>query len=164
MEGIDSLFVTNIEISDENLPENFLATVGAVYDDGLSLILEGQAEATTKHYRCNTSVKFAAGDRVKVARISGSYVVEYVVGPPGSGGGGGTSGYQDRIIKNGYGVKMSGSRFFVGIHGDEYIGAVNNWFDGGCFGKVYVVNNANTYATLACNSSGKLLVNGTVIG
>ena len=39
MEGIDSLFVTNIEIPDENLPENFLATVGAVYDDGLSLIL-----------------------------------------------------------------------------------------------------------------------------
>ena len=85
MEGINSLFVTNIEIQDKNLQENFLATVGAVYDDGLSLILEGQTEATTKHYRCNTSVKFAAGDRVKVARISGSYVVEYVVGQPRSG-------------------------------------------------------------------------------
>ena len=85
MEGIDSLFVTNIEIQDKNLQENFLATVGAVYDDGLSIILEGQTEATTKHYRCNTSVKFAAGDRVKVVRISGSYVVEYVVGPPRSG-------------------------------------------------------------------------------
>lgn len=97
MEGINSLFVTNIEIPDENLPENFLATVGAVYDDGLSLILEGQTEDTAKHYRCNTSVKFAAGDRVKVARISGSYVVEYVVGPPSSGGT--TSAVQDRIKK-----------------------------------------------------------------
>lgn len=99
MEGIDSLFVTNIEMPDENLPEAFLATVGAVYDDGLSLILEGQTEATTKHYKCNTSATFAAGDRVKVARISGSYIVEYVVGPPGSGGSGGESAPPDRIKK-----------------------------------------------------------------
>ena len=48
MEGINSLFVSSISMPDENLPENFLATVGAVYDDGLSLILEGQTEATTK--------------------------------------------------------------------------------------------------------------------
>ena len=89
MEGINSLFVSSISMPDENLPENFLATVGAVYDDGLSLILEGQTKATTKHYKCNTSATFAAGDRVKVARISGSYIVEYVVGPPGSGGSGG---------------------------------------------------------------------------
>ena len=61
MEGINSLFVTNIEMPDENLPEAFLATVGAVYEDGLSLILEGQTEATTKHYKCNTSATFAAG-------------------------------------------------------------------------------------------------------
>ena len=61
MEGINSLFVSSISMPDENLPENFLATVGAVYDDGLSLILEGQTEATTKHYKCNTSATFAAG-------------------------------------------------------------------------------------------------------
>lgn len=85
MEGINSLFVSSISMPDENLPENFLATVGAVYDDGLSIILDGQTEATTKHYKCNTSATFAAGDRVKVARISGSYIVEYVVGPPRSG-------------------------------------------------------------------------------
>lgn len=161
MEGIDSLFVTNIEIPDEKLPENFLATVGAVYDDGLSLILEGQTEATTKHYKCNTSATFAAGDRVKVARISGSYIVEYVVGQPSSGG---STDYQDRIVKNGYGVKMNGGKFLLGIHGDEFIGATNNWFDGGCFGALYVVYNQNRYATLTCNSSGKLVVNGTVIG
>lgn len=161
MEGVDSLFVTSIEIPDENLPENFLATVGAVHDDGLSLILDGQTEATAKHYKCNTSATFAAGDRVKVARISGSYIVEYVVGPPSSGGG--STDYQDRIVKNGYGVRMNG-KFLLGIHGDEYIGATNNWFDGGCFGTLYVVYNRNIRATLTCNSSGKLLANGTVIG
>lgn len=68
-----------------------IATVGAVYEDGLSLIFDGQETATEKHYKCNTSVTFKAGDRVKVARISGSYVVEYVVGAPSSGGGGSVS-------------------------------------------------------------------------
>ena len=82
MEGINSLFVSSISMPDENLPENFLATVGAVYDDGLSLILEGQTEAITKHYKCNTSVTFSAGDRVKICRVSGTYIVEYVVGKP----------------------------------------------------------------------------------
>lgn len=63
-----------------------LATVGAVYEDGLTLVFDGQEAATEKHYKCNTAIAFKAGDRVKVARISGSYVVEYVVGSPNSGG------------------------------------------------------------------------------
>ena len=59
-----------------------LATVGAKYADGLSLIFDGQTAATAKHYKCNTNVTFKAGDRVKICRISGTYVVEYVVGNP----------------------------------------------------------------------------------
>lgn len=163
MEGIDSLFVTNIEIPDEKLPENFLATVGAVYEDGLSLILEGQTEATTKHYKCNTSATFAAGDRVKVARISGSYIVEYVVGPPGSGGNGGASDPPDRIKKNAYGMYVY-SNFILPIYGNERIGATNGPFYGVASNKLWVCYNSSTYATLACNSAGKLLVNGSVIG
>ena len=159
MEGIDSLFVTNIEMPDENLPENFLATVGAVYEDGLSLILEGQIEATTKHYKCNTSATFAAGDRVKVARISGSYIVEYVVGPPSSGGSG---EYQDRIVKDGYGIWMSG-RFVTQLSRNESVGATNNWFRGMSAAGFYVCYNTNIRAVLECNSAGKLLVNGSVI-
>lgn len=161
MEGIDSLFVTNIEIPDENLPENFLATVGTVYDDGLSLILEGQTEATTKHYRCNTSVKFAAGDRVKVARISGSYVVEYVVGPPSSGEE--TSEIQDRIKKGDYGIYVN-QNFVLPIYGNERVGATNVPFNGMSANGFYVCYNASKHATLTCNSNGKLVVNGTVIG
>lgn len=161
IENERGIFTTAINDIEENLPEGFLATVGAVYEDGLSLILDGQTTATTKHYKCNTSATFKAGDRVKVARLSGSYVVEYVVGPPTSGG---TQDYPDRILKNGYGIKMGGGKFLTGVHGDEYIGATNNWFDGGCFAKVYVVYNQSRYATLTCNSSGKLVVNGTIIG
>ena len=59
---------------------DFLATVGAVYSDGLSLILDGQTEATTKHYKRNTAITFSAGQRVKVVKISGTYIVEYPVG------------------------------------------------------------------------------------
>lgn len=59
-----------------------LATVGAVYSDGLSLIFDGSTGASQKHYKCNTSISFKAGDRVKICRISGTYVVEYVVGNP----------------------------------------------------------------------------------
>ena len=75
--------------SEAEQPLAQLATIGAVYEDGVTLIFDGQETATEKHYKCNTSVSFAAGDRVKVASISGSYVVEYVVGAPKSGGGSG---------------------------------------------------------------------------
>lgn len=59
-----------------------LATVGAKYTDGLSLIFDGQTQPSAKHYKCNTDITFQAGDRVKICRISGTYVVEYVVGNP----------------------------------------------------------------------------------
>lgn len=59
------------------------ATVGAVYDDGITLIFDGDEDATEKHYLCNTSVTFRAGDRVKIFEASGTYIVEYVVGHPG---------------------------------------------------------------------------------
>ena len=69
-----------------------LATIGAVYGDGVSLIFDGQAKASTKHYKINTSVPFKAGDRVKITKDSGTYIAEYVVGPQytGSSSGGGT--------------------------------------------------------------------------
>ena len=79
------------DVQEEQNLDARLATVGTVYTDGLTLIFDGQEAATEKHYKCNTSVTFKAGDRVKVARISGSYVVEYVVGAPSSGGGGSVS-------------------------------------------------------------------------
>lgn len=164
MEGIDSLFVTNIEIPDENLPENFLATVGAVYDDGLSLILEGQTEATTKHYKCNTSATFAAGDRVKVARISGSYIVEYVVGPPSSGGGGGTTETPYAIQRGSNGIFVHASKnMLVPMVRNMYIGATDQPVNLAAT-YLYMCYNNYTRAQIYCNNAGKLVVNGTVIG
>lgn len=58
------------------------ATIGAVYEDGVSLIFDGEEQPSDKHYKVNSSVFFSAGDRVKILPDSGTYVVEYVVGPP----------------------------------------------------------------------------------
>ena len=70
--------------------ERHFATVGTVYEDGIALVFDGESEESEKHYLCNTGVTFAAGDRVRILRESGTYIVEYVVGPPGGGGGGGS--------------------------------------------------------------------------
>lgn len=59
---------------------DMLATVGGVYDDGLSLIFDGQLEASQKHYKRNTALTFSAGQRVKIVKMSGTYIVEYPVG------------------------------------------------------------------------------------
>ena len=66
----------------EESQESQFATVGEVFDDGVTLIFDGQDEATDKHYKVNTSIVLVSGDRVKVLKDSGTYVVEYVVGSP----------------------------------------------------------------------------------
>ena len=66
---------------EQSAPVSF-ATIGAVYQDGVSLIFDGTEDESEKHYKCNTSVFFRAGDRVKLAADSGTYVAEYVVGTP----------------------------------------------------------------------------------
>ena len=61
---------------------NNFATVGAVYSDGITLIFDGQTSPTTKRYKANTTILFVAGQRVKIIKDSGTYVVEYPVGNP----------------------------------------------------------------------------------
>lgn len=58
------------------------ATIAAVYSDGIALIFDGQSEATDKHYKCNSSIVFTAGQRVKICKDSGTFIVEYPVGNP----------------------------------------------------------------------------------
>lgn len=62
--------------------ENVLAVVDSVGTAGLRLRLEGEETAGEKQYKCNTSVKFAAGDRVYCVRVSGTYVVICKIGSP----------------------------------------------------------------------------------
>ena len=64
---------------EEPLDASF-ATVAGVYDDGLQLIFDGEGDPTNKHYRYNKSITFKTLDRVKVSKVSGTYVVEYAIG------------------------------------------------------------------------------------
>lgn len=78
-EILDANFVPE-EVIEE--PEFNFATIGAVSAEGVTLIFDGQEEATDKVYKVNTSILFTAGGRVKVCKDSGTYIVEYVVGAP----------------------------------------------------------------------------------
>ena len=64
-----------------------LATVTEVTNDGLKLQFDGSSEASSKVYKCNSACIFSVGDRVKVTKHSGTYIVDYVIGAPGSSGG-----------------------------------------------------------------------------
>ena len=75
------LFTATLE-SPQETPLLSLATIGTKDTAGVPLIFPGQTEATAKHYRCNPDVTFAAGNRVLIARVSGSYVVLCKVGTP----------------------------------------------------------------------------------
>lgn len=70
----------------QDQPEKLiLATVAGVYSDGLSLIPDDQAEATQKHYKYLASAypAPAAGDRVVVMKMSGTYIVMGSLGESG---------------------------------------------------------------------------------
>ena len=77
---IDSELFSGTSSPKKERAQFFLATVAGVYSDGVTLNIDG-AE-TKKHYLTNASQSFQAGDRVKVAKISGTYIVEYAIGSP----------------------------------------------------------------------------------
>ena len=60
------------------------AVVGDVYEDGVSLIFPGSEEPSEKHYKANLYCKFKAGQRVYIAKDSGTYIALFPVGKPGS--------------------------------------------------------------------------------
>lgn len=58
------------------------AIVTGIYADGITLQING--ENTSKRYKCNREASFGVGDYVKICKISGTYIVEYPIGNPGS--------------------------------------------------------------------------------
>lgn len=62
------------------VPSRQIAEVGTVYDDGISLIFDGKE--SEKHYLCNTNIAFSPGQKVRVEKIGGTYVVAYPIGTP----------------------------------------------------------------------------------
>ena len=70
--------------SDEpnEVPEASFATISEIFEDGVTLLFDGLDAPTTKRYKVNAFVVFQPGDRVRVIKDSGTYVVEYPVGNP----------------------------------------------------------------------------------
>lgn len=65
-------------------PEFSFATISSVTGTGVTLILDGQDEDGGKEYKANACAVFQVGDRVKVHKDSGTLVVEFPIGAPGS--------------------------------------------------------------------------------
>ena len=53
------------------------ATVVAVSGGKATLKFDGETAATQKGYKYNAALSLTAGDRVKVNKVSGTYVIEY---------------------------------------------------------------------------------------
>lgn len=63
-------------------PEFSFATVAKVFSDGLSLYIGAETTPTEKHYKCNTTCKFSAGQKVYIQKAGGEYVVLFPIGNP----------------------------------------------------------------------------------
>ena len=82
---IDGLSEGKIETGNEQEDVGVeLATIVSVGTSGLLLQFDGEDETRDKEYRCNAGVQFKEGDRVKIHKMSGTYVVDYPIGDPNS--------------------------------------------------------------------------------
>ena len=72
------------EEQQEEAAEINLATVTAVTGSGIKIQIDGESGAGDKTYKCNTGAAFKVGDRVRIKKDSGTYIVEFPVGSPGA--------------------------------------------------------------------------------
>ena len=82
---MDLLETAATEVESLAIPEPqdaTFATIDKIFDDGVTLIFDGQEAATEKHYKVNSFAIFKEQDRVRIIKDSGTYVVEYTVGKP----------------------------------------------------------------------------------
>lgn len=59
-----------------------LAVISAIGADGVKITVDGEEESGDKYYKVNSGILFSVGDRVKIHKNSGTYIVEYAVGSP----------------------------------------------------------------------------------
>lgn len=148
----------------DGLEDIALATITEIGSDGVRIRLDGSEEAGEKYYRVNAGAFLVVGDRVKIHKNSGTYLIEYVVGSPMSRfplPAGGSDGQV--LVKDGdtaYAVKWSSASHGLPAGGtagqilakssrDDY--AVS-WADpphgvpsGGAAGQVLTKNSATNY-------------------
>ena len=54
-------------------------------EKGIRVKLDGQSEPTNKYYKCRKGLIVEVGERVKLVKASGTYIVEYAIGMPTAG-------------------------------------------------------------------------------
>ncbi len=83
LNGLEDLQIPSEEAAtEEETEEIVLATVASVEATGVKIQIDGDDAAGDKVYRVNAQQMFAVGDRVKIAKNSGTYIVEYALGNP----------------------------------------------------------------------------------
>jgi len=63
----------------EPLNSQDFATIGTVSGNTATLIFDDSTGESTKYYRSNKSITFVSGDRVKIFKSSGTYIIEYPI-------------------------------------------------------------------------------------
>lgn len=86
MDEVDAVVVAE-DINEAVIPEEkqesiILATIAEIGATGVKIVVDGDEEAGDKEYRVNCMQKFSVGDRVKICKNSGTYLVEYKIGSP----------------------------------------------------------------------------------
>ena len=136
----------------EGLEDIELAVVTAVGSGGVKIRIDGDEEAGDKYYKVNRGALFAVGDRVKINKNSGTYIIEYAVGAPmsrypiPSGGSDGQVLMKDG--NNGYAVKWATL-------------AIHNIPSGGSAGQMLVKDTAANYDVKWANTPTGIPTGGT---
>lgn len=76
-----------IEPQEEN--KRAYGTITAVTEEGINVLFDGETEASTKPFYCNSGISYKVGDRVLLEKINGGYLIVCTVGKEGTEGGGG---------------------------------------------------------------------------
>lgn len=75
------------KLSEDSLTEEedikiVMATITSISEDGVAILIDGEESAGEKLYQGNAAQLFVVGDRVKIHKNSGTYLIEYVIGGP----------------------------------------------------------------------------------
>lgn len=71
--------LTKAKETEEGEFTSALGTIIGVDGSGYIVQIDGEEQARTKRFRANASYRFYNGERVKLSKISGTYVIEYPV-------------------------------------------------------------------------------------
>lgn len=151
---IEEDFIDSEDLEDEEAGEGIsLATVASVTASGVTLIIDGEEEAGEKEYKVNAMQRIKVGDRVRIFKVSGTYLIEYVVGTPMSRypipAGGSDGQYLAKDRTSNYAVKWVTPPTVHGIP------------TGGTAGQLLAKNSGNDYDVKWVNQAHELPTGGT---